>query len=338
MTSAGGYKRYVIKQYSQQTYQHGGVGYVDAEKILISSGFEAIEFPHQTNFSLSAKVGRFSYLLRALFSVPKKSVVVFLYPVYSKLNALLIRLLVKKGAKCICFIADINGLKDGDIPELEKEVRFFKLFSYFIVHNQAMKNWLEENMSNTQSAAIEFFDFLAAPANNSKQLSIDIAFAGNLEKSKFLEQLHQLPLYFHLYGPGVTSAMQQQKNVTYHGVEDAYALPQKIKGSFGLLWDGDGINGPEGSLGDYMKYITHHKPSLYILAGLPLIVPAIAGCAPLIEKYKIGFTINNLFEIESKIKAITPDQYGQMRSNMEDLARKISSGDCLKNALLKIEY
>ena len=71
-------------------------------------------------------------------------------------------------------------------------------------------------------------------------------------------------------------------------------------------------------------------------SGLPLIVPAIAGSAVLVEKYKIGIAVKSLYEIEDKIKNITDDEYQQMKKNMQPLAEKISTGGCIKEALRKL--
>ncbi|HEX4371979.1 MAG TPA: hypothetical protein VHZ50_01620, partial [Puia sp.] len=141
---------------------------------------------------------------------------------------------------------------------------------------------------------------------------------------------------FNLYGTGVTELMIVQKNVFYKGVFEPYTLPNLLEGAFGLVWDGDKIDSEGGSIGHYMQYITHHKISLYILSGMPIIIYEKAGAAELIKQYHIGFTINNLFEIEEKIKTLTNDDYNKMTSNMHALARKISSGGFLKNALTEI--
>jgi hypothetical protein len=256
---------------------------------------------------------------------------------------MLLRLLVrKKDIQLICFIADIDGIKDGDNKLLQKEIKFFRHFRYFIVHNKKMKEWLHRNVSaDCTAASIEFFDFLTKPLTIQRDTSFDIVFAGNLKISSFLEELHLLNvnnslLHFHLFGLGQTDFMLAQKNITWHGVEKPYELPAKLRGSFGLLWDGDSIDKPAGNLGNYMQYISHHKLSLYIVSKLPVIVAAAAASAPLIEKYKIGFTLNNLYETEDKIKNLSLAEYRQMQSNMGPLAEKISKGECLGNAIDEI--
>jgi hypothetical protein len=335
--------KYFIEQFLSEEYVHGGITCVDAEKVLIAKEFESILFPYHYSYSVKAKITRLFFLLKTFFSVRRGSTVVFISPVYAKMNKLLVNWLTgKKGVQLICFIADINGIKDGDGEVLKREISFFKQFRYFIVHNEKMKEWVYQNISaDALTTTVEFFDFFTKPVILKRDISFDIVFAGNLGKSTFLEDLHLLHmksplLRFHLYGPGKTDAMTDQGNVTYHGVEKPYDLPAKLTGSFGLLWDGDAIDKPGGSLGHYMQYISHHKLSLYILSKLPIIVPAAAASAPLIEKYKIGFAIENLYEIENKIKEISPDEFQQMQVNMHPLAEKISRGECLGTALDKM--
>ncbi len=326
----------------QQEYLHGGVGCVDAERILLSKRFQPILFPYHNSFSFKAKIGRIFFLVKLLFTIRKNSIVIFLFPLYAKMNRLLVKWLNKKGVQIICYIADIDGIKDGNERLLKKEINFFRQFKYFIVHNARMKEWLYQNVSTGCNAAvIQFFDFLGVSFTGQRYLSFNIVFAGNLDKSSFLEKLYLLGkeeshLYFHLYGPGQTHAMLLPKNVTWHGVEKPYNLPAKLNGSFGLIWEGESIEKPSGSLGHYIQYISHHKLSLYILSKLPIIVAATAASAPLIEKYEIGFTVNSLYEIEDKIKKLSTDEYCQMQINMQPLAEKISKGECLSNAIEEI--
>src|SRR6185503_11380694 len=286
---------------------------------------------------------RFFFLLKTLFSLKKGSTVVFLFPVYARMNqALLTRLSKKKDIHSICFIADINGIKDGDEGVLKKEIEFFRRFRYFIVHNEKMKEWLLKNVSPVAvTVMIGCFDFLTTPVIRPRIISYAIVFAGNLEKSSFLEKVQLLYtsnplLQFHVYGTGATDAVLSQRNITWHGVEKPYELPGKLHGSFGLIWDGTGIDAPAGSHGIYMEYISHHKLSLYIISGLPIIVPVKSAAALMVDKYQIGFTINNLYEIEGKINKLSQLEYSQMQQNMRPVAEKISKGQCLGNAIDEI--
>jgi len=321
---------------------HGGVGCSDAEKIFLTKGFEPVSFPYHHDFSVRAKVNRLIFLVKIFLRVEKGATVVFIHPVYAGMVKLLVRLLlIRKNVKIVCFIVDIDGIKDGNSMLLGKEISFFRKIKYFILLNEKMGLWLRSKVPGIVFSKIDFHSFLAEPVLLAREKSFNIVFAGNLAKSHFLDQLHLLrnnrySLHFNLYGPGQGENMTKQANVTYYGVEKPYDLPGKLQGSFGLLWDGDSIDGPAGSLGDYMQYISHHKLSLYILSNLPLIVPATAASAILVEKYNIGFAVNSLYEIEEKIKNLSQAEYRQMQINMQPLAEKISKGEFLAEAMDEI--
>jgi hypothetical protein len=325
----------------QEQYVHGGVTSVDAEKVLLAEGIEPIFFPCHDSFSIRAKFTRFLFLLKKSREIKKGAVVFFLFPLYATMEKLFLRVLLKKKITLVCYIVDIDGIKDGDEKLLEKETYFFQKLKYFIVLNASMDKWLKERVPQAVTAAINFHSFLTKPVYRKRIKSFEIVFAGNLGKSPFLEQLgllkRQSPLlHFNLYGPDASAPMLDQENVTYHGVEKPYELPEKLVGSFGLVWEGSSIEKPESSIGHYIQYITHHKLSLYIISGLPVIISVTAGTAPLVEKYKIGLTIHSLYELEAKINSVTEEEYQQMQANMRPLAEKASKGEFLADAVNEI--
>lgn len=332
---------FYINQYNEEQYLHGGIGYTDMEVILANEKYTAITIPYRKEFSIKAKIRRVFFLLKCLYEIPNGAVLIFLYPAYAKLTRLLLSLLSKKGVKVVCVLMDINGLKDADEKQLKRDMCIFNGYQYFIVHNKKMQEWLNLQLQGKQSACLEFFDFLTSPSQKSRTLSYQIVFAGNLAKSSFLNQLYTIssrsPLvHFNLYGVGYDPEVNKQLNVSWHGVAKPYDLPEKMEGSFGLVWDGDSVDKPEGSLGDYMQYITHHKLSLYIVSGLPVIVSAFAASAYLVEKYRIGFVVNTLYEIQDKITSLTAIQYSELCENTKPLAEKITAGGCIKNALTEL--
>ncbi|MCG2614772.1 hypothetical protein LZZ85_10790 [Terrimonas sp. NA20] len=254
----------------------------------------------------------------------------------------LIKLLsFRKSLRLICYICDIDGVRDGDLNVQAAETRFYRLSDQFIVHNASMEKWLKATLHDADTAVIDFFDFLAQPSSERKELSFDIAFAGNLSKSPFLEHmetvLRQSPkLRFHLFGEA-TVRMKDQKNIEWHGVFEPGSLPGKLPASFGLVWDGDSTEGLKGLAGQYLVYNSPHKLSLYILSGLPLIVPAGSASAELVRKYKIGVVVNDLSSIQNEIERISIDEYHQMQKNMSPLAKQISRGQRLIAALAELD-
>ncbi len=271
-------------------------------------------------------------------TISEDSIVVFQFPLYPRMYQMMLRQIRKKSARIIVLLTDIDGLKDGDPGLLIKETVALRLFRYFIVHNPPMEKWLHHQVKSSITVQWGPFDFLCQPNIISRKPSHEICFAGNLGKSRFLEQLGQLDkLIFHTYGPDPSLKHRQLSNCKWHGVYSPYELPERVKGSFGLIWDGDSIDGPAGSLGHYMQFIFHHKLSLYILAGLPVIAPEFAGSASYIREKGIGWLVNNLHEIVGLLESISEDDYRRAQENMQPLAEEISEGRHLRDALRKLE-
>ncbi len=325
----------------QQEYLHGGITCVDIEKVLLAKGFEPVSFPGHDSFSITSKASRFLFLFKMIFRIKRGSIVFFISPVYAKMNRLLLRLIRLKGVKLICIIADIDGLRDRDDHLLQSELEQYRGYSCFIVHNDQMAGYLRQHLSHPVLCTLEFFDYLVPSAHGERQKSHTIVFAANLAKSGFLDKLHLVQpadpgLVFNIYGPGITETIAAQENVRYLGTHKPYDLPAIVEGSFGLIWDGVSIDTCEGGYGEYLRYNLQHKLSFYIVSKLPVIVWDGAATAELVNKYRIGFTIKNLYEIEDKVKAVTQEQYRQMQINMQPLAEKISKGGYMGDAIDEI--
>ncbi len=334
-------KKFFIKQYSFEQYNHGGVGYSDIEKILEANNYTTIEFPYHNNNGIKAKLWRFIFLYRTLNSIPAQAEVVFLFPVYARIIQYLIHKLSKrKNIKLVCIIGDIEGLRDNDDELLTKEINTLKKFNNFIVHNKEMALWLNKHIGQKNAAILNLFDFLTDSTHLKREKSTAIVFAGNLNKSAFVQNLQaitllQSSLVFHLYGPSAI-ALETSSNIFYHGTFSPYQMPSFIKGSFSLLWEGDKTESLSGSYANYLKINSPHKLSLYILAGIPIITASNTASSEYVKQKNIGVTINNLNDLETAINNISQEAYEKMVENMKPLAQKISKGENLLQALKQL--
>jgi hypothetical protein len=333
---------YFISEHWNEFINHGGIGPVDIEKILLRNNAIPVRFPYHFDFSIKAKIFRLAYLLKTLVYIKAGSIVIFQHPVDARMNKMLLQLLrLRKRITIVCLVADIDGIKDGDQKLLQREKDSLSNYEYFILHNFNMHQWLKSFHPKANAAYLQFFDFLTNYKEYSRAKSTTVVFAGNLAKSLFLEKLEEwlkanTSIYLNLYGPFVSAAMLKSSNVKFRGLHQPYSLPDLIEGSFGLIWDGDDVKGPVGSLGNYMHYITHHKFSLYILCNLPVILYENAGSAEIVKKFKIGFTVKSLLEIEEKIHSLKDSEYNEMVINTRQLAKEITSGNSLQKALAEI--
>ena len=337
-----GPKKYFIQEHLQREAFHGGIGNIDAEKVLVSLNYKAIEFPGYFDFSIKAKWQRFIHLFKTFVSVAAGDMVVFQFPLHARIHILLVKLLRIKGIHIVCFITDLEGLRVKDAAMLAKDKKALRRFSLFISHNARMSQWLRSQVPRANIAEIGFFDFLTTPVNRHRKKGPQIVFAGNLQKSPFIQHLEQLTgfcpnITFLIYGPDYPAHLSFPKNAVYKGIFPPYDIVHHLEGSFGLVWDGPSIESCTGIFGEYLALNSPHKLSLYIMAGIPLIVPKMSASAGMVEQYGIGCTIDRLADIETVINTISDAAYETMVNNTRSLAADISRGKCLQQALHHLE-
>ena len=127
------------------------------------------------------------------------------------------------------------------------------------------------------------------------------------------------------------------RNMTYCGSFLPNIIPYNLNGSFGLIWDGDTVSECTGLMGEYTRYNNPHKLSMYIAAGLPVIVWKESAIARFVIDNNIGLTVNNLTEIEGYIKKLDNNDYNDFLRNIKKLQKEVCSGYFTNKALTKVE-
>jgi len=327
-------QKYFIQEHLHRDVYHGGIFNVDAEKIFLARGYQAIEFPGTFDFTGRSKWKRWRYLIKTFFKLSAHDLVIFQFPLYARIHKLLITLLRLKGVTIICLILDIDGMRDGNKKLLKKEIKAFRRFRLFIVHNERMQQWLQPIVPKATIAQVQFFDFLTTPVHQHRSKNNQIIIAGDLSKTTFIEKLGQLPrLSFSIYGAGYPERNTIPENASFKGLFRPHELVRHIQGAFGLVWYGEEIESFAGNYGHYLTLITPHKLSLFIMAGIPVIVPATSASATLVKQYGIGCTIEKLSDIEGVIGKLSEPEYQVMVENMLPLATQLSQGHFLTKAL-----
>ncbi len=249
------------------------------------------------------------------------------------------RMLQKRGHKITLIIHDINSFRYKQ--NTDKEIALLQQADRIIVHTQAMKELLEKNGVKTRMDILQLFDYLTD--DSIKQLEDitskknEIIFAGNLAKSVFLGPLMKLKLSdisYNLYGNTGNKDFSGNVNIHYKGVFDGDHIGG-IEGGWGLVWDGDAIDTCSGELGNYLKYNASHKLSLYIAAGIPVIVWNQSSEADYIKQNQLGIAVDSLEHLEEEIKAISEQEYEQMTTNCMNLAQVLRNGGMTEKVILQ---
>jgi hypothetical protein len=327
-------KKFFVSELYPHALFTAGILREDIETVLQKSGYQTLHIDNQDG-SITARIGSYVKAGMALRELPPGSLVFFHFPLRSRVIRNFFDRVTQQGSHTIAYVHDFEGLRDGDSRLLQKELKQLGAFAIILAQNETMQAWIRKQTGNQQVISIESYDYLLEEIpGGHRHKSFEIAFAGNLLKAPFIELLEQVPeLHFHIYGQEGNSKI----NVTRHGQVHPRRLPAIMKGSFGLVWDGDSIDTCSGGPGTYLRINTSHKLALHIMAGLPVILWEEDAMASWVLENEIGFTVSSLKDIYKKIEEMQDEVYNHMLQKQKSLQTQMAAGNYLQAALQKTE-
>lgn len=326
----------------------GAKAKIDSDTIFKDSGYKSLFSHHiQTNKVYINKILNIILGIISLTFIKKGSVITTNYPPNLIDKKIVWNYLYKikriKKIKLIILIHDLDFIRnnDNDSNQEKKYIEQLDVADAIIVHNTKMIDLLvEKGLSKDKLIDLKIFDYLADIKSSGGSYGNKFIVAGNLDiqKSKYLSKISKIDgIYFNLYGPGYNQNDYDSDKSKYYGSFPSESIPNVIQGSYGLVWDSEELSGGVGPYGDYQRYNNPHKTSLYLAAGFPVVVWEKAALAPFIVENNLGFVVDNLDELPSKIEEISEDEYNRMKLNVKEIGQKICSGYFLNEALKKVE-
>ncbi len=289
--------------------------------------------------------GKVATFFRKLFSVAalalrihKGDVLLIQYP-FKKFYVVQCRIAHLKGARVVTLIHDLGTFRRGKLTA-DQEVRRLSHTDAIIVHNQQMNDWLKDHGCRIPLVNLDIFDYLSAgepSAAHEPGAQPSIVFAGGINRRKcaFIYEADGCldGCHMDLYGSGLEhGADKHWKNIRYHGPVGSDEFIRTVNSDWGLVWDGDSVDGCSGVWGSYLRINNPHKTSFYLRAGLPVIVWKESAMAPFILENKLGIAVGSLREIPEVLRRMTPRQYGEFkRAAMEEKSR-LNDGHYFKKA------
>lgn len=287
------------------------------------------------------------FWISALLHLKPGDVVFFQHPVRygSKIACRFIRILQREKVRFVVLIHDLDSLRYGMIyteaahtkVNYEDDV-FLRQFDAVICHNEKMKAYLVgKGFCEQKLICLHMFDYLVNSPIQEPRCSTDgIVIAGNLDPQKcsYVYRLIQLDLGvpIHLYGVNYEETITENRAVEYHGSIAPDLLPSMMKGSFGIVWDGDDIDSCTGVGGNYLRFNNPHKLSLYMAAGIPVITWREAAIASFVEENGIGITLASLRELPARLNRISEAEYMKMTEKVKKIKEIAVQGGYFKQA------
>ncbi|MZU91196.1 hypothetical protein CJP55_03995 [Lactobacillus plantarum] len=317
----------------------------DVARFLLREGYIAFDLKIP-----KTKLSVIPVIKQAVKKFKRGDTLVFQYPTSMGfiVDTALLGVLKTKGVKIIALIHDIESLRDT-YPKyrfdksVAFEARFLNGFDYVITSNVKMSQVLVAAGLKVACSELEIFDYYRRAGKiGFKQFSsatkFRVNFAGNLKKSKFLKEiivnhpksLGELTFQFFGIKPNYQSIAQ---NVVLEGPYPPSVLPEQFLGGFGLVWDGDDLATCSGPLGNYLRYNNPHKLSLYLSAGLPVVVWSQSGMATFVRTNGVGLCVDSLANLEETIKLLTNEEYLEMVNKARAIGVRLNDGYYTKSSV-----
>lgn len=245
-----------------------------------------------------------------------------------------------KGCKIITILEDVNCIRYGHSQneELDKTIRELEGNDIIMSPNNGYIHELKKYISKVKFVNFKIYPYMISEycQNAIGDCSVyregEICFAGNLNKSTFLEKISLDRYKMRLYGPcneNLASKFKKARNLEYCGMFSQDDLIINIKNSqYGLVWDGTDIDIEKDTsgLGIYLQYNTSSKFCLYLSIGLPVIVWEKAATAEYVKEKKCGIIVKSLANLERELDSVSESEYKEIRCNAARVATRIRQG------------
>ena len=332
-------KKYILCEQINEYYHARSKARNDIKRISLNYDYQPLRYRTYNVIGFKNRIKQFIFVAIDWFNIfceiEKKSELLIQYPMLHGIRYANIYVgLIKKIKKIhiTALIHDINSIRYNN--QKMTYFQFLKKVDCIICHNDRMKVILQEKLKK-KIISLDIFDYLSNDNVKEKFLSKEIVIAGNLseEKAGYVYKLSKINnVTFNLYGPNYYNKLQE-KNVRYFGKHEPDKLVNELNGSFGLVWDGPDIETCSGHYGDYLKINNPHKTSLYLAAGIPVIVWSKSAIADFVTKEKVGICVNSLYDISTAIDNISEDEYEIMLKNVYRISERLRNGYYTRRAL-----
>lgn len=334
---------YTIEEYLLNEYNASSKARKDVSHFILQNGFQSV-FKFDKTKVHRRKMAKLllALILCAKIFLLKRDDVLFVQTSLAVLRTIL-RIKAFRGFRIIYLVHDLYCLKYNTeesrkkhSDEISKDVSVLSQCDFVIVHNERMAQGLERYGCKSRLIPLGVFDYACSLPEKVRTWCVGekagVVFAGYLGKADFLRKLDETPhesFSMIIYGIPEISV----RNSIYGGCVDADVLPGVIEGHFGLVWE-DGYHASPKD--NYMCINNPHKLSMYIVAGLPVIVWAKSAAALFVKANNIGITVDSLDELDDRIKHVSIESYSVMVNNCLAIRRKLVRGGYLCEALKRV--
>lgn len=312
-------RKYIIHQDSHKVMSSGKVR-EDMTLIAARLGYEKLE----ESVALETKAD-------------VNDIILFAYPSRKGSEAndqKLIKHFKKNGARVIIVTLNVDYLRYENV-ETKVVIDTFNAADVLITLSRKMQLRLTTDGVTTPMILLELHDYLAAGAARRPLFEKRLVFAGSPYKAEYLQNWTNVtPVDVFARPEAINEEGLPDNNVTYVGYLHPDHIAKVLNYGFGLAFDEDSAT---GNFAEYQTMNLSHKISMFLAAGIPLIVNAKAASAPIIEAAHAGVLIGSLDEIDDVMNNMSEQDYLHYSNGASRLSALVRHGFFYRKAIVEAE-
>ncbi|GAK31173.1 beta-1,6-galactofuranosyltransferase [Weissella oryzae SG25] len=301
-------------------------------------GFKEINLSPYSN--LDNNPSRRSQLLKALLGpIQPDDLVVVQYPLWTNMNfqAEFIDYLKRiQDIKIVGLLHDVpTWMFTDEHDNYDRENDFWlgqlRRFDLLLVANEKVGAKLQEDGVHVPMIAMHIWDYFYDGQLLEKTYRKQLYYVAGRNIINF-DYVASTPINF--YGREVSEDVKKNPSVNYLGRLPSDMIVANLTGGFGLVVS-DNIK--EKSNMNFVYYNQFNNPtklSLYIAAGLPVIIASKTAHAEWIKKAGIGLVVDDLNEIDQVLAQVSPADYDAMLQAIKPWQTAVSGGFFVKRSLM----
>lgn len=312
-----------------------------AAQAISEVGFRKLHYPRIYSAKLRAMSpeARWEYLEALLSCVLPGDTVIVQYPLWTNYTQFELEfvnyLKTERQVKIVAMVWDIiSWVQDNRERDYTVDGSLWMLNKYDLViaaNSKMAKRLREEGGVTSPMIPMHLTDVLYDGPLKQKQFKKEFYYvATGIDPAMIKEYPTQLPINFIGLADNVKEAPEF---VRLLGAMDTNDIPYQLDGGFGLLYYPQ--EGTYKGMHRYGEYNNPMKLSLYLSAGLPVILLSNSAHAKWIKEQGIGLIIDRLSDIERVVNEVTEADYEQMLENIKPWQQAVSTGFFAKTAALE---
>ena len=300
-------------------------------------GFQEINFGNY--YQLDDRNRRKNIIDTVLGPVQPGDLIVIQFPLWTYLNFQSEFIDQAKSIDRVRVVALVHDIPtwmfDDGTAQYDRENDFWlkqlRKFDLLLVANEKGAKRLREDGVMVPLIAMHIWDYYYDGPLKDKKFKKQLFYVGGRDVNG-IDYHASTPLM--IYNRHVEEKVLWNPSVDWLGRLPSDDIVASVDGGFGLVVSDNIKEKSNMNFVDYTQYNNPTKLSLYLAAGLPVIISSKTAHAKWIEERGIGLVVDNLNEIDNVLSSVTDVDYQLMLKKIEPWQKAVSEGFFIKRTLI----